>query len=63
MFTVSSPENPHLGPRKSTTLKDALKIKATRQRINEGCHFVIVDGNGYVVSTLEQRNYLCSIFF
>lgn len=63
MFTVSSPENPHLTPLKARTLKQALKLKVARQKIYKGILFVITDADGYVVSTVEQRNYLCSIFF
>ena len=63
MFTVSSPEIPQNTPLKARTLKDALKLKVAKQKIFEGVLFVITDEDGYVVSTLEQRNYLCGLFF
>jgi hypothetical protein len=63
MFTVSSPEYPKLIPLKARTLKTAIRFKVDRQNIYKGSLFVITDEDGYVVSTVEQRNYLRSLFF
>ena len=63
MFTISAPERPYIGQFKERTLIEAIKIKAGLENFHEGCHAVITDKDGYVVSTLEQRNYLCGYYF
>jgi hypothetical protein len=63
MYTVTAPGNRWLLPVMSRTLHAAIKTKVAREKLNKGCHFVITDEEGYIVTALEQRNYLCGYYF
>jgi hypothetical protein len=58
MFTVNAPESPHLGSVEVSTLKKAIQTKHAWQVNQRGCHAIITDNNGYVVSSHEQSMYL-----
>jgi len=58
MFTVNAPESPHLGKVVLDSLIKAIRTKHAWQVNQPGCHAIITDEDGYVVSSREQSAYL-----
>ena len=57
MFTIQDLERPHLGKVVTTSLKEAIRVK-NAWLINQNAHAIILDDDGYVVSTREIAAYL-----
>ncbi len=59
MYTVVFPKNHHIRPSEQVSLKDAIKTKlalAINRPNSEGA--VILDKDGYIMSTREQNLYI-----
>ncbi len=63
MFTVNAPESPHLGKVIVDTLGEAIKTKHAWQTNVLGCHAIITDSDGFVVSSREQSLYIARPYF
>lgn len=63
MFTVSAPEQQWLGQVEVSNLKQAIKTKYAWQVNQKGCHAIITDLNGFVISSREIAQYISTDFF
>lgn len=57
MYTVTAPKNSWLGQSSVETLGEAIQRRAA-WNLNQNAHAIIINPDGYIVSTNEQNMFL-----